>query len=155
MAITIQGDRVYLVRHQIWTPTPDFDHLLNRLAKVASARPMMKFVRDNAPGIHYLSELRNCQEHPKKGRHTMIDNFKVLPNGSVAVPMWYVSGDTPRPIAAEMRQAIEFLIRMAEAMLIHLVMACVTRNFPFIIQPIEPVDPTNPMKYRISVDIKV
>jgi hypothetical protein len=133
----------------------DFDHLLNRLAKVASARPMMKFVRDNAPGIHYLSELRNCQEHPKKGRHTMIDNFKVLPNGSVAVPMWYVSGETPRPIAAEMRQAIEFLIMMAEAMLIHLVMACVTRNFPFIIQAIEPVDPTNPMKYRISVDIKV
>jgi hypothetical protein len=133
----------------------DFDHLLNRLAKVASARPMMKFVRDNAPGIHYLSELRNCQEHPKKGRHTMIDNFKVLPNGSVAVPMWYVSGETPRPIAAEMRQAIEFLIMMAEAMLIHLVMACVARSFPFIIQAIEPVDPTNPMKYRISVDIKV
>ncbi len=133
----------------------DFDHLLKRLAKVASARPMMKFVRDNAPGIRYLSELRNFQEHPKKGRHTMIDNFKVLPNGSVAVPMWYVSGETPRPVAAEMRQAIEFLIMMAEAMLIHLVMACVTKKFPFIIQPIEPVDPTNPMKYRISVDIWV
>jgi len=29
-----------------------------------------------------------------------------------------------------MRQAIEFLIMMAEAMLIHLVMACVTKNFP-------------------------
>ena len=69
--------------------------------------------------------------------------------------MWYVSGDTPRPAASEMRQAIEFLIMMAEATLIHLVMACVTKNFPFIIQPIEPVNPTNPMKYRISVDIKV
>jgi hypothetical protein len=43
-----------------------------------------------------------------------------------------------------MRQAIEFLIMMAEAMVIHL-----------IIQPIEPVDPTNPMTYRISVDINV
>jgi hypothetical protein len=66
----------------------------------------MKFVRDNAPGIRYLSELRNCQEHPKKGGQTMIDNFKVLPNGSVAVPMWYVSGETPRPVAVEMRGAI-------------------------------------------------
>jgi hypothetical protein len=132
----------------------DFDHLLKRLGKVAAAREMIEFVRDNAPGIRYLSELRNCQEHPKKGRQTIIDNFKVLPNGSVALPMWYVSGDTPRPVAAEMRQAIEFLIMMAEAMLIHLVMACVTKNFPFIIQPIEPVNPTNPMKYRISVDIR-
>jgi hypothetical protein len=52
-----------------------------------------------------------------------------------------------------MRGAIEFLIMMAEAMLIHLVMACVTKKFPFVVQPIEPVDPTNPMKYRISVDM--
>lgn len=132
----------------------DFDHLLKRLEKVAAAGAMMKFVRDNAPGIRYLSELRNCQEHPKKGRHTMIDNFKLLPDGTVAVPMWYVSGETPRPIAGEMRKAIEFLIMMAEAMLIHLVMACVMKNFPFIIQPIEPVNPTNPMKYRISIDVK-
>jgi hypothetical protein len=131
----------------------DFDHLLKRLGKVASAQAMMKFVRDNAPGIRYLSELRNFQEHPKKGRQTMIDNFKVLSDGSVAVPMWYVSGEIPRPIAIEMRGAIEFLILMAEAMLIHLVMACVTKKFPFIIQRIEPVNPTNPMKYRISVDI--
>jgi hypothetical protein len=45
----------------------DFDHLLKRFTKVASARPMMKFVRDNAPGIRYLSELRNCQEHRRRG----------------------------------------------------------------------------------------
>jgi len=133
----------------------DFDHLLKRLGKVAAAREMVEFVLDNAPGIRYLSDLRNCQEHPKKGRQTMMDNFKVLPNGSVALPMWYVSGDTPRPVAGEMRQAIDFLIMMAEAMLIHLVMACVTKNFQFIIQPIEPVNPTNPMKYRISVDIRI
>lgn len=87
---------------------------------------MMTFVKDNAPGIRYLSELRNCQEHPKKGRRTVIDNFKVLPKGSVAVAMWYVSGDTPRPVAVEMRGAIEFLTMMAEAMLIHLVMASST-----------------------------
>lgn len=131
----------------------DFDHLLKRLEKVTAAQGMMKFVRDNAPGIRYLSELRNCQEHPKKSCQTMIDNFKVLPNASVAVPMWYMSGETPRPVAVEMRGAIEFLIMMAEAMLIHLVMACVTKKFPFIVQPIEPVNPTNPIRYRISIDM--
>jgi hypothetical protein len=133
----------------------DFDHLLKRLSNVPAAKDMLNFVRDNTPGIGYLSELRNCQEHPKKGRETRIDNFKVLPDGTVAVPMWYVTGETPRPIAGEMRQAIEFLTMMAEAMLIHLVMAGVTRKFPFIIQPIEPVDPTNPMKYRLSLNLTV
>jgi len=33
-------------------------------------------------------------------------------------------------------------------------MACVPNNVPFIIQPIDPVEPTNPMKYRISIDVR-
>jgi len=60
----------------------------------------------------------------------MIDNFKVLPKRFCGGSDVVMSGETPRPVAAEMRQAIEFLIMMAEAMLIHLVMACVTKNFP-------------------------
>ena len=133
----------------------NFDHLLTRLLKLGNApEQVTSFVRNNAPGVRYLIDLRNYQEHPDT-RRTIVDNFKVLANGSIAVPMWYVSGETPRPIGAEMSGVVQFLIQMAEAMLIHLVMASVTKNVPFIIVPIDDakIDRTNPIKYRLSIDM--
>jgi len=139
---------------QVEPKDTDFDHLLKRLLKISDVPELLTgFVRNNAAGVRYISSLRNFQEHPG-ARRTIIDNFKVLPN-AVAVPMWYISGDTPRPIGKEMPAAVEFLTQMTEAMLIHLVMASVTKNFPFIIVPIEEakVDPKKPIKYRLSVDM--
>jgi hypothetical protein len=105
----------------------NFDALLKTLSKIADApAAVTKFVRDNADGVRYLIELRNFQEHPDAKR-TVVDNFKVMPDGTISVPRWYLSDDTPRPIREEMSAAVEFLIRMAEAMLIHLVMVRVTK----------------------------
>ncbi len=78
-----------------------------------------------------------------------------MPDMKIQVPMWHVSGEKPRPIMEEMAAAINFLIEMSEAMLIHVVMACVSNKFPFIIERIEEskIDPNNPMQYRLSIDI--
>ena len=133
----------------------NFDALLKTLSKVVDVpAAVTEFVRDNADGVRYLIELRNFQEHPDAKR-TVVDNFKVMPDGTISVPMWYLSDDTPRPVREEMSAAVEFLIQMAEAMLIHLVMATVTNTFPFIIEQIEDaqVNPKMPIKYRLSVDI--
>ena len=102
----------------------------------------------------YLIELRNHQEHPDVKR-TIVDNFAVLPDDTISLPMWYLSGETPRPIAAEMQAGVEFLVQMAEAMLIHLVMHTADKRFPFIIQEYEApdIDPKKPIKYRLSVDL--
>jgi len=63
--------------------------------------------------------------------------------------MWHVSDQEPHPIREEMLAAVDFLIQMVETMLIHLVMAKVTKNTPFIIEEIDDskVDPKNPAKY--------
>jgi hypothetical protein len=123
-------------------------------AAIGDQAPVTRFVLDNASGVRYLIDLRNYQEHPD-AKHTVIDNFAVMPDGTISVPMWYVSGETPRPIREEMPAATEFLVQMAEAMLIHLVMHSVDRRFSFIIQEIDSaqINPKMPIKYRLSIDL--
>jgi hypothetical protein len=143
----------------MFLPVPAKDNNFDALGKtlasaIGTQAPITEFVRANAPGVRYLIELRNHQEHPDIKR-TVIDNFAVMPNGTISVPMWYVSGETPRPIGEEMPGAVTFLVQMAEAMLIHLVMHTVDKRFPFIIQELDAgqVNPEMPIKYRLSIDV--
>jgi len=133
----------------------NFDALGKTLATAIGAQaPVTEFVLANAPRVRYLIELRNYQEHPGAKR-MVIDNFAVMPDGTILVPMWYVSGETPRPIREEMPAAVDFLVQMAEAMLIHLVMHTVAGDSPFIIQEFDAaqVNPKMPIKYRLSIDL--
>jgi hypothetical protein len=143
----------------MFVPVPrkdnNFDALGKTLATAIGAQaPVTEFVLANAPRVRYLILLRNCQEHPDAKR-TVIDNLAVMPDGTISVPMWYVSDETPQPIREEMPAAVEFLVRMAEAMLIHLVMHTVDGRFPFIIQEFDAaqVNPKMPIKYRLSIDV--
>lgn len=132
----------------------NFDALGKTLvATIGEQAPVTEFVQANASGVRYLIDLRNYQEHPHAKR-TVIDNFAVVPNGSISEPMWHVSDETPRPIGKEMVVAAEFLVEMAEEMLIHLVMHTVDSRFPFIIEEFDAahVNPKMPIKYRLSID---
>lgn len=133
----------------------NFDHLAKRLKRtLGEDANLTKFVDDNAIGVRYLIDLRNFHEHPKEKR-TIIENFRLMPDMKIQVPMWNVTGDEPRPIREEMEVGVNFLVQMAEAMLIHLVMSSVVKTIPFIIEMVEEskIDPKNPIKYRLSVDI--
>lgn len=132
----------------------NFETLLKSLSKTAGvSASLTDFVRDNAGGVRYLVELRNFQEHPD-AKKTTVDNFKVMPSGSISRPMWYVSGETPRSIREEMFGAVDFLTQMMEAMLIHLVMGAVGERIPFFIEQIPDanIDPKMPIRYRLSID---
>lgn len=105
--------------------------------------------------VSHLIALRNWQEHPGEKR-TIIENFVLLPDDTIAPPAWYVSDETkPSPLGPDMRAAARFLVEIAEAMLIHLVMHTIDKCFPFVIQEFEPerVDPKKPIKYRLSADL--
>lgn len=130
----------------------NFDYLAKRLTSVLGQdSPVVTFLRDNSDGIRYLIDLRNFHEHPGETK-TIIANFKLLPDMNIRVPMWHLTNQQPRPIKEEMVASIDFLIMMAEAMLIHLVMHKVIKNIPHVIEEIEDIDPSNPIKYRLSID---
>lgn len=133
----------------------NFDYLAKRLeAAIGGNTPLVEFVKDNADGVRYLIDLRNFHEHPKEKR-TVIENFCLMPDSSIRMPMWHLSDQEPRPIKDEMDAANYFLMHIAEAMLIHLVMHAVSRKFPYIIEeiPDDKVDEKAPIKYRLSLDI--
>jgi hypothetical protein len=143
----------------IFLPVSAKDNNFDALAKTLTAAigenaPVTKFVAANASDVRYLIELRNYQEHPG-AKLTVINNFAVMPNKAISMPMWHVSGETPRPIREEMQTATEFLVQMTEVMLIRLVMHTVDQGFPFIIQKLDAaeVNPKMPIKYRLSIDI--
>lgn len=143
----------------MFLPVPAKDNNFDALGKtlataVGEQAPVTGFVQTNAAGVRYLIDLRNYQEHPDKKR-TIIDNFAVMSDGSISVPMWYVAGDTPSPIRDEMLAAVEFLVQMAEAMLIHLVMHVIDKRFPFFIEEVDAtqLNPKVPIKYRLSIDV--
>lgn len=133
----------------------NFDHLSKRLSTtVGENRPVVEFVKANASGVRYLIDLRNFHEHPKEKR-TIVDNFRWMPDAKIRVPMWHLSGQEPRPIKEEMFSALEYLTQIAEAMLIHLVMHRMSKQFPFIVEeiPDKDIDVKNPIKYRLSIDL--
>lgn len=132
----------------------NFDHLGKRIeGLIGASAPLTTFVTENACGVRYLIELRNYHEHPKEIK-TIIDNFTLMPDASINVPMWYITNIQPRPIKEGMLASIKFLLELSELMLIHLVMHKVSRQFPYIILevPDSDVDPKVPIKYRLSID---
>lgn len=133
----------------------NLDSLGKRLAKaIGEEEPLTEFVKEKTNGVRYLVDLRNFHEHPRE-RRTVIDNFRLMPDSRIRVPSWHLSDQEPRPIKEEMFAAIEFLIQIAEAMLIHLVMHRVSKKFPFIVEEISDknVNVNNPIKYRLSIDV--
>jgi len=133
----------------------NFDKLLKTLSRTPAApTPVVECVRDNAGPIRQLIDLRNFQEHPKAKR-TIIENFKLMPDNSICVPEWYISGDTPQSVREDMDAAVEFLIQITEMLLLHLILATVAKNVPFVVVQIEDaqVNPKMPIKYSLSIDI--
>ncbi|QTD35575.1 hypothetical protein [Pseudomonas fluorescens] len=136
----------------------NFDHLSKRLSNtLGEESPISHFVRENSGGVRYLIELRNFHEHPSKIK-TVIENFRVLPDGNIQTPTWYLEGKdtaTPHHIKEETAAAVDFIRDIAETMFIHLLMYRISKKFPFFIQvvPDNEIVSTLPIRYRLSIDV--
>lgn len=132
----------------------NFDHLGRRLEKaIGPSEPLTEFVKANADSVRHLVDLRNFHEHPGSLK-TEIENFSLSPDARIQVPTWHVSNEPPIPIREEMLASIDFLIQLAEMMLIYLVLLRLSKKFPFIVIeiPVGDIDPNVPIRYRLSID---
>ena len=135
----------------------NFDHLGKELAETLGADvPLVSFLGLNTGIVAYLINLRNGHEHPNITR-TVIRNFHVRPDGQISVPTWELAGQTvstPAPIAQQVVEAVDFVRDMAESMVIHLIMQCRERAFPYVLEQIPEADirPELPIRYRLTLD---
>lgn len=133
----------------------NFCYLSKRLERyLGPDNPLTQFVTANSNTIKYIIKLRNHYEHPGDVK-TIIKNFILTPNKKIQVPSWKLSNDEFRPIKEEMFAMVNFLMEVAEGILIHCVMQSVPKTSPYIIEHIEEsqVDPNKPIRYRLSIDI--
>jgi hypothetical protein len=97
----------------------NFDYLEETLSKaVGREHVLTAFVHQRAAGIRHLVDLRNSHEHPMD-KKTVIHNFRLMPDGRIAVPMWHLSDEEPQSLKEDMVSAVYFLVRVAEETLIH------------------------------------
>jgi hypothetical protein len=135
----------------------NFDHLSKRLTGLLGKdSPIPTFIRENSDAVRYLIELRNFHEHPKQVR-TVIENFRVMPDGQIRAPVWYLDSGTqadPHPIKEEAVAAVHFLRDLVEILFIHLLMHRVSKKFPFFIEqvPEEKIPEDVPVRYRLTID---
>jgi hypothetical protein len=129
----------------------NFDYLEETLSKAVGREDgLTAFVHQRAAGIRHLVDLRNCHEHPKD-KKTVIHNFRLMPDGRIAIPMWYLSDEEPLSLKEDMISAVDFLVRVAEETLIHLIAYSESSTvLPFAVEriPESEIDPKNPKKYR-------
>lgn len=134
----------------------NLDHLIKHIGELKNDEhnQLIDFLHNYKTGVKHLIDLRNYQEHPGE-KTTHIENYKIMPDGKINTPAWYVTGEEPGSLVDEMRSAIDFIIVLHETMLVHLIFICMDSVVPFFIEetPDEKIDKKIPIKYRLSIDI--
>ncbi len=134
----------------------NFDHLGERLAKkIGEDETVTKFVKSCAGGISRLVDMRNYLEHPN-GKRTVINNFRLSPDGKLSAPAWHLSGEAPVQISVDMPAITDFLVRVSEEMLVHLIMYRGRERLAFAVQeiPDDQMDRDFPVKYKLLAYLK-
>ncbi len=132
------------------------EHIVKRIKKLNNPNydKLIEFLNNYKDGIKHLIELRNYQEHPGE-KVTNIENYKLMPDGKISVPFWYVTGKESSSIIDEMGSAIDYVISLNETMLVHLIFLTIDSIFPYFVEEIldENIDKKTPIKYRLSIDV--
>jgi hypothetical protein len=126
------------------------------LAQFGADATLAKYIQEQEPTVKYLVDLRNLQEHPKvHAIHTIVNDFHVLPDGSISPPVLYLSNQEPQSLHEHLRAAAGYLVRLTEAVFIHAIMSRLAGTFPFYVEEIEEsaVNAQCPIKYRLSIDL--
>jgi hypothetical protein len=124
-------------------------------AKLGVDSPVTQLIENHADAVKHLIELRNFQEHPSSTKSTVVNNFRVLPDGRIGLPEWYVTDSQARLIHEDMNGAVAFLIVTAELLLAYLVQHVIDPKWPLVIVqiPEEQQDAAAPVRLRVSMDM--
>jgi len=137
---------------------PRFDKIITWAEiNVQQNKQFLLYLKQIAPGIKNIVDFRNAQEHPKKRKKLIVENFTIKPGSVVSIPVWYISDDKPTDIHHSMKAIAKFLMDISEWILLCCVMDNIRSSFPFIIRYVDDtaLDPKCPIKYFVEPDFGV
>jgi hypothetical protein len=117
----------------------------------------VQFLNSIQPGLKYIVDLRNAQEHPKEDRKLFIENFTLKPGNEISLPLWHVTGEDPHAIHSDVTAIVDFLVNAVESTFLYCLMDNLDSSFPFIVRSIDDsaLDPQCPIKYRVEPYIAI
>lgn len=133
----------------------NFDNLASSLSsKLKPNCNLINFIVSNAATVKNIIELRNFQEHPSEKKKTVIENFRLTPDIQLIPPQWHITGTSPSFIKEDMEYIVNFLLGIAEEMLMLLVLATVKKEIPYVIVKIEDkeINSDAPIRYKLTID---
>lgn len=137
--------------------SPHFHKIREWIAEnLSKESPLHSFFEDQEPRVKYVLSLRNGLEHPVPGPRTVIENFRLAPDGEIHTPRWYLEGEVPRPILEESDALRRSLLKMVETLVILSALERTESDFPYVVYTIPKGERRKecPMKYRLSVDLE-
>ncbi len=135
---------------------PRFDKIVKWSKKALKHNDdFIQFLGKNQPGLKFIVDLRNAQEHPKADRKLVIENFTLKPGNEISLPLWYITGEEPQHIHSTMAQVVDFLVTVTEGVFLYCVMDNITGSFPYNVRAIDDssLDPNCPIKYFVEPNI--
>jgi len=136
---------------------PRFDKIVMWVErKLGHNKEFVKYLKQNKSGLKHIVDLRNAQEHPKRQRKLIVENFTLQPGNKIAPPLWCISGEKPALIHHEMKAIIDFLIAISEGVLLNCVMDNIESSFAFIVREVADtaLDPKCPVKYFVEPNLQ-
>lgn len=132
------------------------EHLLKKelVPMLGADHRLVTYLQDFGGGTKRIIELRNGQEHAAttKGQKLHVKNFEMMATNQLRRPVWFLEGEQPEDIAANMHAVPEFLLRLAESTFVGCVDTTLPKWPPMCFEVIDPVDPECPTRYRLTID---
>ncbi len=116
----------------------------------------IQYLEQNKLGLKSIVDLRNAQEHPKRQRKLIVENFVLQPGNKITPPLWCISGEKPALIHHEMKAIIDFLVAISEGVLLNCVMDNIESSFPFTVREVadNALDSQCPIKYFVEPNLQ-
>lgn len=133
----------------------NFANLCDRLVRhIGEDEPLTQYVSEQEQTVKYIVDLRNFQEHPGKVS-AVLDDFHVLPDGSVSAPILHLSNEDPQPLGERLTEVSVYLVHLTEAIFIHSIMRRLDGRWPVVLSELETsaIDPKCPIKYRLVINV--
>jgi hypothetical protein len=130
------------------------DQLIRKLkATLGDQHPLTAYLTNLLPAATRIVDLRNFQEHGAPKRRLTVENFSSQPDGHIRLPVWYLTGETPKDIVFEMNAITDRLIDLAEGTFVGCVSEKLSQTFPWCFECVDNPPAAVPVRFRLTADL--